>query len=62
MSDMKYDALVRQGITIDERVPIPDEMIPAGAHVEMEAKIAAGYFTGKPSVLPPEAIGRALDE
>ena len=46
MSDMKYDALVRQGITIDERVPIPDELIPADARVEIEAKIAAGYFTG----------------
>ncbi len=28
-----------------ERVPIPDALIPADAKVEMEAKIAAGYFT-----------------
>ena len=45
MSNMKYDALVGQGITIGERVPIPDEMIPDDARVEMEAKKAAGYFT-----------------
>ncbi|MGL1138550.1 hypothetical protein ACSIJM_23930, partial [Vibrio parahaemolyticus] len=40
MSDMKHDALVRQGITIGERVPIPDHLIPDDAKVEMEAKIA----------------------
>ena len=45
MSNMKYDAIVEQGIEIDERVPIPDEMIPDDAKVEMDAKKAAGYFT-----------------
>ena len=45
MSDMKYDALVGQGIEIVERVPLPDELVPADAHVEMDAKKAAGYFT-----------------
>ena len=45
MSDMKYDAIVRQGIEIVERVPIPDGLIPEDAHVEMDAKKAAGYFT-----------------
>ena len=44
MSDMKYDALVAQGIEIVERVPIPDELIPADAHVEIAAKKAAGYY------------------
>jgi GTP cyclohydrolase II len=28
MSNMKYEAIVGSGITIHERVPIPDEMIP----------------------------------
>ena len=28
-----------------ERVAIPDELIPADAHVEMDAKKAAGYFS-----------------
>jgi len=45
MSDMKYDALTGQGIDIVERVPIPDYLIPADAHVEIAAKKAAGYFT-----------------
>jgi GTP cyclohydrolase II len=48
MSDMKYDALVDQGVDIVERVPIPDELVPADAHVEIEAKKAAGYFTAQP--------------
>ncbi|KAF4126089.1 gtp cyclohydrolase [Geosmithia morbida] len=45
MSNMKYDAIVEQGIPILERVPIPDELIPADSHVEIDAKINAGYFT-----------------
>ena len=45
MSNMKYDAIVGQGIEIGERVPIPDYLIPDDAQVEMQAKKAAGYFT-----------------
>jgi GTP cyclohydrolase II len=45
MSNMKYDAIVRAGIEVGERVKIPDELIPADAKVEMDAKRAAGYFT-----------------
>lgn len=45
MSDMKHDAMTSQGITIEERLDIPAELIPEDAHVEMEAKKAAGYFT-----------------
>ena len=47
MSDMKYDALVGQGIEIGERIDIPSELIPEDAHVEMEAKKAAGYFSNE---------------
>ena len=38
-------------IEIGERVPIPDELVPPDASVEMEAKKAAGYYTpeGAPS-------------
>ncbi|RHZ44450.1 hypothetical protein Glove_724g11 [Diversispora epigaea] len=46
MSNMKYDAIVGSGIEIRERVPIPDEMIPPDSRVEIDAKIADGYFTG----------------
>ena len=45
MSDMKHDALVSQGVEIGERLDIPAELIPEDAHVEMEAKKAAGYFS-----------------
>jgi GTP cyclohydrolase II len=45
MSNMKYDAIVGSGIEIGERVNIPDDLIPADARVEMDAKLAAGYFT-----------------
>lgn len=64
MSDMKYDALTSQGVDIVERVPIPDELIPADAHVEIAAKKAAGYF----SVEPPrpedlaDSVGRPLEK
>lgn len=64
MSDMKYDAIVRQGIEVGERVAIPDERIPDDAKVEMDAKKAAGYFT---NVVPSadelaNAKGRALGD
>lgn len=45
MSNMKHDAIVNSGITIDERVEIPDHLLPADSRVEIDAKIAAGYFT-----------------
>ena len=45
MSNMKYDAITGAGIEVGERVQIPDDLIPADARVEMDAKKAAGYFT-----------------
>lgn len=65
MSNMKYDALVNAGIQIGTRVPIPDELIPDDARVEMDAKMAAGYFTD--GLVPNDselakAKGRALTE
>jgi GTP cyclohydrolase II len=63
MSDMKYDALVGQGIEIVERIPIPEELIPADAHVEIAAKKAAGYFSLEPTTPQDLAdeVGRPLD-
>ena len=49
MSNMKYDAIVGQGIRVVERVPIPDDMIPADSRVEIDAKIHAGYCEFFPS-------------
>ncbi len=50
MSNMKYDAITGQGIEVGERVDIPENLIPADARVEMDAKKAAGYFT--PGAVP----------
>jgi GTP cyclohydrolase II len=64
MSDMKYDALVSQGVDIVERVPIPDDMVPADAHVEIAAKKAAGYYTPEPPKPQDltDSVGRSLDK
>lgn len=48
MSNMKYDAITGSGIEVGERVNIPEELIPADARVEIDAKMAAGYFTPGP--------------
>ncbi|VEG55146.1 GTP cyclohydrolase II [Mycolicibacterium aurum] len=63
MSNLKYDAITGSGIEVGERVSIPDELIPADAQVEMDAKTAAGYYT--PGVVPDveelkKAKGRGL--
>jgi GTP cyclohydrolase II len=64
MSDMKHDALVSQGVDIVERIPIPDDMVPADAHVELAAKKAAGYYTPEPPKPQDltDSIGRSLDK
>ena len=64
MSNMKYDALVNSGIEIGERVKIPDDLVPADAQVEIQAKMAAGYYTPD-HVVPDDAklqatLGRGL--
>ena len=64
MSNMKYAPIVDSGIDVVERVPIPDDLIPADASVEMDAKKAAGYFT---DAVPDKdelrvAKGRGLQE
>ena len=63
MSNMKYDAMKAAGIEIGTRVPIPPELVPPDASVEIAAKKAAGYFSVD-EVLPSTAdvIGRDLDD
>jgi GTP cyclohydrolase II len=65
MSNVKYNAITGSGITIGQRIKIPDELVPADARVEIEAKIAAGYYT-EGSIPPPEMLaevkGRGLEE
>ena len=64
MSNMKHDALARQGLDIVERVAIPDELIPGDASVEMDAKKAAGYFSEQPVAAEDlkRPKGRGLDD
>lgn len=57
MSNMKHGALVAQGIEVVEQVAIPEALIPADARVEIDAKVAAGYFT---RYTPPDADELAL--
>ena len=54
MSNMKYDAITGSGIEVVERVPIPPELVPPDAQVELEAKKAAGYYTPDGSPDPSE--------
>ena len=65
MSNMKYDAITNSGIEVVNRLSIPDDLIPADAQVEMEAKKAAGYFTNDKVKTELELVGvqgRKLDE
>ncbi len=65
MSNMKYDAIVKSGIEVVNRISIPDHLIPTDAQVEMEAKKAAGYFTqeSKKTVDDLKKVkGRDIDE
>jgi GTP cyclohydrolase II len=58
MSNVKYNAIIGAGITIGQRVRIPEELIPRDARVEIDAKIAAGYYT-EGSIPPPEMLAKA---
>jgi GTP cyclohydrolase II len=45
MSNDKYRAITDSGIEVEQRIKIPEALIPDDAQVEIEAKIAAGYYT-----------------
>ena len=62
MSNLKHEALTAAGIAVVERVPIPPELIPPDAQVEMEAKKAAGYFSPDVVVDPAGVVGRDLKD
>ena len=47
MSDMKYNAIVKTGIKIENRIEIPAELVPDDAQVEITAKVFHGYNAGK---------------
>jgi GTP cyclohydrolase II len=67
MSNLKYDALVAAGIEIGERVPLPPDLVPQDAMVEIAAKKAAGYFTPESEMpalgdSPPCVVGRDIKD
>ncbi|KAF8964569.1 GTP cyclohydrolase N terminal-domain-containing protein [Flammula alnicola] len=65
MSDMKYDAIVKSGIPIWKRYDIPDHLIPPDSRVEIDAKIAAGYFSSGKQVTEADlvkTVGRTWEE
>ncbi|KAJ3810211.1 GTP cyclohydrolase N terminal-domain-containing protein [Lentinula aff. lateritia] len=65
MSDMKYDAIVGSGIEIRKRYDIPSYLIPKDSRVEIDAKIASGYYTNGKRVTQEElgnTVGRAWEE
>ncbi|KAI3659321.1 hypothetical protein MP638_003195 [Amoeboaphelidium occidentale] len=47
MSHHKYEAIVESGIKVIERVEIPPHMIPDDSRVEIDAKIASGYYSAE---------------
>lgn len=57
MSNMKYDAITHAGIEVVQRIPIPPELIPADAQVEIEAKKASGYYS-ESGVLTIDALAQ----
>jgi GTP cyclohydrolase II len=63
MSNMKYDAIVANGIDVGARIPIPAALVPADARVEIDAKVAAGYFAdgaAPDATTPCNTRGRSL--
>ena len=48
---------------VGERVPMPEELVPADARVEIEAKLAAGYFAAARAFrIDAPSTGRAFGE
>ncbi|TCD70874.1 Uracil-regulated protein 1 [Steccherinum ochraceum] len=65
MSDMKYDAIVQSGIPIRKRYDIPEHLLPPDSRVEIDAKIAAGYFTTGKQITEADlvkTVGRTWEE
>lgn len=67
MSDMKHDAITNSGIKIEKRVPIPPELVPKDAQVEIQAKVFVGYHGGDTYAIPDakdleEVKGRGATE
>ncbi|OCH85190.1 hypothetical protein OBBRIDRAFT_798413 [Obba rivulosa] len=65
MSDMKYNAIVQSGIPILRRYDIPEHLLPPDSRVEIDAKIAAGYFSSHRQLTEADlvkTVGRTWEE
>ncbi|TBU27163.1 GTP cyclohydrolase N terminal-domain-containing protein [Dichomitus squalens] len=65
MSDMKYNAIVQSGIPILKRYDIPEHLLPPDSRVEIDAKIAAGYFSSNKKITEADlvkTVGRTWEE
>ncbi|KAH9889964.1 GTP cyclohydrolase N terminal-domain-containing protein [Cubamyces lactineus] len=65
MSDMKYNAIVQSGIPIHKRYDIPEHLLPPDSRVEIDAKIAAGYFSATKKLTEADlvkTVGRTWEE
>ncbi|SCV74786.1 BQ2448_7815 [Microbotryum intermedium] len=62
MSDLKYNAIVESGIPIHKRYEIPEDLIPPDSRVEIDAKIAAGYFSTTSVTNLEATAGRLWEE
>ncbi|KAI8994243.1 GTP cyclohydrolase N terminal-domain-containing protein [Trametes punicea] len=65
MSDMKYNAIVQSGIPIHKRYDIPEHLLPPDSRVEIDAKIAAGYFSSSKKLTEADlvkTVGRTWEE
>lgn len=61
----KYDAIVNSGIPIHKRYDIPEHLIPPDSRVEIDAKIAAGYFSSNKVLTEKDlvkTVGRTWEE
>ncbi|GAA5875213.1 hypothetical protein JCM16303_005047 [Sporobolomyces ruberrimus] len=62
MSDLKYNPIVDSGIKVIRRYELPDELIPPDSAVEIQAKIAAGYFSNTQVTDLTKTAGRLWED
>jgi hypothetical protein len=61
----KYNAIVDSGIPILKRYDLPEHLIPPDSRVEIDAKIASGYFTSGKKITEADlykTVGRTWEE
>ncbi|GAA5930496.1 uncharacterized protein JCM15063_004826 [Sporobolomyces koalae] len=62
MSDLKYNPIVDSGIKVIRRYELPDDLIPPDSAVEIQAKIAAGYFSTTKVEDLSKTVGRLWED